>query len=294
MATTNSSQWFNPAPDRLEAGGVGIVFPRLSTAQRTALTLGTGDAGLFTYDTQLNQLFAWNGSFSAQMAALNSAGGLSVVSPIVVATGIITTNNPGFQLTEQWNNAGVTFTGWFTNITDTSSAVGSLFADFQLSSVSSLRFFKTGAIGLGTNTVTITPDQGGVNRLSFGGSTGSGDIYFDFGGGTNIRLTSTYKFGWASANAVGSAMDTVLVRDAANVIAMKNGANVQEFRTYNAAGTGYKSLIGDGQIISLTGAAFTNNAAASVATITNSPTVGNPTKWIPINDNGTIRNIPAW
>lgn len=40
--------------------------------------------------------------------------------------------------------------------------------------------------------------------------------------------------------------------------------------------------------------AYTNNAAANVATLNNSPTAGNPTKWIPINDNGTIRNIPAW
>ncbi len=39
---------------------------------------------------------------------------------------------------------------------------------------------------------------------------------------------------------------------------------------------------------------YTNNAGAQVATITNGPTAGNPTKWIPINDNGTIRNIPAW
>lgn len=29
-------------------------------------------------------------------------------------------------------------------------------------------------------------------------------------------------------------------------------------------------------------------------TITNAPAAGNPTKWIPINDNGTTRYIPAW
>ena len=40
--------------------------------------------------------------------------------------------------------------------------------------------------------------------------------------------------------------------------------------------------------------AYTNNAAAAVGTLTNAPAAGNPTKWIPINDNGTIRNIPAW
>ena len=40
--------------------------------------------------------------------------------------------------------------------------------------------------------------------------------------------------------------------------------------------------------------ALTNNAGAQIATITNGPIAGNPTKWVPINDNGTIRNIPAW
>ena len=40
--------------------------------------------------------------------------------------------------------------------------------------------------------------------------------------------------------------------------------------------------------------AFTNGAGASAGTLTNAPAVGNPTKWIPINDNGTTRYIPAW
>lgn len=39
---------------------------------------------------------------------------------------------------------------------------------------------------------------------------------------------------------------------------------------------------------------LTNNAASSAGTLTNAPAIGNPTKWIPINDNGTTRNIPAW
>jgi hypothetical protein len=39
---------------------------------------------------------------------------------------------------------------------------------------------------------------------------------------------------------------------------------------------------------------FTNGAAAAAGTLTNAPSAGNPTKWIPINDNGTTRYIPAW
>lgn len=44
----------------------------------------------------------------------------------------------------------------------------------------------------------------------------------------------------------------------------------------------------------ITTGTLANGAAAQLATITNGPTAGNPTKWIPINDNGTTRYIPAW
>ena len=43
-----------------------------------------------------------------------------------------------------------------------------------------------------------------------------------------------------------------------------------------------------------TSASLNNGAAASLGTLTNSPTAGNPTKWIPIDDNGTTRYLPAW
>jgi hypothetical protein len=43
-----------------------------------------------------------------------------------------------------------------------------------------------------------------------------------------------------------------------------------------------------------TSVALTNGAAANTGTLTNSPAAGNPTKWIPIDDNGTTRYIPAW
>lgn len=39
---------------------------------------------------------------------------------------------------------------------------------------------------------------------------------------------------------------------------------------------------------------LTNYSGAAAGTITNAPSVGNPTKWIKINDNGTSRYIPCW
>lgn len=40
--------------------------------------------------------------------------------------------------------------------------------------------------------------------------------------------------------------------------------------------------------------ALTNAAGAAAGTLLNAPTAGNPTKWVQINDNGTIRKIPTW
>lgn len=52
--------------------------------------------------------------------------------------------------------------------------------------------------------------------------------------------------------------------------------------------------ITDGTFLLRTGAALANGAAASIGTLTNAPAAGDPTKWIPIDDNGTTRYVPAW
>jgi hypothetical protein len=62
----------------------------------------------------------------------------------------------------------------------------------------------------------------------------------------------------------------------------------------DSAGNDSQLSEGAGQLAANALHAYTNNAAAAVGTLTNAPAAGNPTKWIPINDNGTIRNIPAW
>jgi hypothetical protein len=57
--------------------------------------------------------------------------------------------------------------------------------------------------------------------------------------------------------------------------------------------TGAVALTGGASLLATT-AALTNGAGASLGTITNAPTAGNPTKWIPFNDGGTIRHYPSW
>lgn len=51
---------------------------------------------------------------------------------------------------------------------------------------------------------------------------------------------------------------------------------------------------GGTQAIFRSAATITSGAGAQSGTLTNAPAAGNPTSWIPINDNGTTRYIPAW
>jgi hypothetical protein len=52
--------------------------------------------------------------------------------------------------------------------------------------------------------------------------------------------------------------------------------------------------IGDVAALIKTSAAMNNGAAAAAGTLLNAPVAGNPTKWVPFDDNGTIRYFPAW
>lgn len=59
-------------------------------------------------------------------------------------------------------------------------------------------------------------------------------------------------------------------------------------------GTITANITNNQTILLATSVALTDNAAASAATLLNSPVVGNPSKWVAINDNGTTRYIPTW
>jgi hypothetical protein len=37
-----------------------------------------------------------------------------------------------------------------------------------------------------------------------------------------------------------------------------------------------------------------NGAGAALGTLGNAPFAGNPTKWIPFDDNGVVRHFPSW
>jgi len=142
---------------------------------------------------------------------------------------------------------------------------------------------------------------------------------------TEHRLAPTYLLGWTSTGVNTSGNDLQLSRYAAKQLMISGdgtGATTNAgwilgyFGTTGQSGIwqstvtpstinytifadGTNTLIG-GRVYANAAMPFgtkttsTNGAGAQAGTLTNAPAVGNPTKWIPFDDNGTTRYIPAW
>lgn len=61
-----------------------------------------------------------------------------------------------------------------------------------------------------------------------------------------------------------------------------------------SGGTIVAALTGNQTTMLATSVSLDDGSAAASGTLTNAPSAGNPTKWVAIDDNGTIRYIPTW
>lgn len=142
-----------------------------------------------------------------------------------------------------------------------------------------------GAIG------TVTPNSGTFTALS---STGGGV----FGNGTLSNQTLFRGPNSGVNGGVGAVVQNggVGIIGIGNKSAILGGAYDATPLVYSNAETEFTNSIRvpGGAYVIRTTTALTNGAGAGAGTITNAPAAGNPTKWIGINDNGTIRYIPAW
>jgi hypothetical protein len=138
-----------------------------------------------------------------------------------------------------------------------------------------------------SNVLAIETNAGTQKALLFGQFT-TGNLILgnsisgtsqDFGGTTSTNIVKIINGTIGNANPVGGGYFYV---NAGTLHWVDTGGNDTQLSNPTT-----------GQI----GASFvnlTNNAAANAGTLTNAPAIGNPTKWAPFNDNGTIRNIPMW
>ena len=162
-------------------------------------------------------------------------------------SGTLTASAPALDLTQTWNNSGVTFTGMKFNAISTDSASGSLLMDLQVGGASKASVTKSGKI-LATNISTTSPGLSFLSRpatgLSIDDTLGGSDAYLHQVVNGTIVTAARGNIGFqivvgnlAFGSAVG-APDLVLARDTANTLAQRRtsagGTDYpQTFRIYN-------------------------------------------------------------
>lgn len=229
------------------------------------------------------------------------------LSPVVVVGGTVTASAPLLDATQTWNNGAVAFTGIKLNVTNTASANGSYLVDFQTSGTSRFTVEPSGATRIGQISASALALSSAFTvacgtHTAYPASTELKDVsvscsntQWSAGAITTQRafhvVAPTYSF--TSASTITTAA-TLCISGAPNLGA--NATITNNYALWVVAGIAQFDggvRVGTTTLIS-SSVALTNGAGAGAGTITNAPAAGNPTKWIPINDNGTTRYVPAW
>ena len=130
-----------------------------------------------------------------------------------------------YNLSDTWNDAGVTYTSFKMSVTDTASNAASLLMDLQVGGTSRMRVDKIGNVTF-PNSSTTPPSVAGVgNWAGTLGIFGASGTLAATVSSLTINLSSAYSLGWNS--------DTTIFRDAAGILAQRNGVNAQTSRIYN-------------------------------------------------------------
>lgn len=183
-------------------------------------------------DTYGNVLTIGATAGSPQTGTLQNGEGLNITSATLTG-GTVTTSNPLLDMTQTWNDAGVTFTSLKLNVTDTASATASLLLDLQVGGSSKFNVTKAGVVTLGGSATFAKQSASDYIEATTGWSVqvgGSSGAAMTGGQGFSVGPNCAYAF--ASSNAV-SVLDIFLRRDAAGVLAQRNSTNAQTFNIYN-------------------------------------------------------------
>ena len=182
---------------------------------------GGGTPGGTDTQVQFNDGGAFGGASGFTFDKANNTLGLG--------GGTITADDPIIDMAQTWNNAAVTFTAIKANVTSTASAAASLLMDLQVGGVSLASVRKDGRLTLSQTFQEIATQ----NTLSFILAGTSSNARFTLSG-SDLFLGSGVRVSWRDNAASNSGtIDLILLRDAANTLAQRNGVNAQAFNLYN-------------------------------------------------------------
>jgi hypothetical protein len=145
------------------------------------------------------------------------------------AAGTISTSTPN-TITQTWNNAAVVFSGLDISITDAASQATSTLINAKVGGTSNFYVWRSGAVFSAAGTFYGTNTNNSIAVSNSFTYTSSGTTLFAVGSSW-LGVTNNQAIGWG-ANP-GSAIDTSLYRDAADILAQRRSTNAQAFRVYN-------------------------------------------------------------
>lgn len=148
--------------------------------------------------------------------------------------------------------------------------------------------------------LAITASGAAGQALTITGNNSSPTMTISEAGGNGVRISfvssaaagKTYQLGHNFVTGTGEFAVYDLTRAAMPFSITTNGGIVLAAPASGQTLTVAPSTAA-GELIA-TSAALTTGAGVAGGTLLNAPSAGNPTKWIKINDNGTIRSVPAW
>jgi hypothetical protein len=226
--------------------GVTGTFGASVNVLNTYAVLTTGDQTISGVKTFVNQITASSGANIYFSGFTGSS---------------VSGSHIGILISGVWNNTGQTYTGIRYNITLDSGASG--LVPNTTNSLLNLAVNNTGVFNVnskgqvlinqlgnalsentldirrgGTSIATLKDDGsfGALVTVGAGGSLGSPALVMT---SNTVRVASNCNFGWTSSStdALNGTQDLFLNRDAANIMAQRNGLSAQQFRVYNATGT---------------------------------------------------------
>jgi hypothetical protein len=182
----------------------------------TAADLGLGAGSNATFGSVTTGAINASGGGAIQNTPIgDTTPSTGAFTTLTANNGTLTASSPVLDLAQTWNNAAVAFTGFLVNATETAAGAGSLLMALQRG---------------GTSQFIVRRDGVTAGSLFAIGTNTLGNTLMN----TGVRLLSGSTLSWSdNASSVYGTLDVVLIRDAANTFAQRNGTTAQTFNIYN-------------------------------------------------------------
>jgi len=260
------------------------------------------------YKIQANSLWSagnrevahlWNGTPSGSITQANwmtlTGVGLAVTGALS-ATGSITSQghflvktNPDTFTFQFQNTSGVSRWQWYPSGTETGSNAGS---DLAFTGYSDTGIYLGVAMKITRATGAVTMPLGGGLAVTGALSATGNTILGNAASSTYLQVKGFNADANQALIYLNGAADRYILSNSTGISFFHGGSQIGQFSSTGLAVTGTIST--SSTTLHTSTVALTNGAAAAAGTLTNAPVAGNPTKWVPIVDNGTTRYVPCW